>query len=322
MSRYETPWALRARPRRAARSGAKCPRAAMPRSTCALRPRDAASGLTAPTGPLRAARTLGRERAAAHLDQRRWHGGRRRSAHQARATRAAARSKMSATSGDEYNYSPPASDRRVTSADATKVRVTRLQTGRCARRSASTSRCRLPAVTHRRPAPRAPPRLCRCRSASSSRSTPSAPRVAWHVRVDNRSPRTIACACCFRSAPSDHRRARRNRVRRGHASRAPRSVRNADAHGSAGQLRADRRLHRSRRRAMSARSCLVKAWWSTRRTPTGCAASRADAATLRRVSVARRPGDAPVGPRRARAAHAGRAVPGVHEFRLGLRAAA
>jgi alpha-mannosidase len=31
--------------------------------------------------------------------------------------------------GDEYNYSPPASDRRITSADATDVRVARVQTG-------------------------------------------------------------------------------------------------------------------------------------------------------------------------------------------------
>jgi mannosylglycerate hydrolase len=87
--------------------------------------------------------------------------------------------------GDEYNYSPPPSDRRITSADAANVRVTRVHDGPV--RASFRVEFDLPL-----PVAITPDRSAR---ADDSVLTPvsilvsldaDSPRVAWHVSLDNR----------------------------------------------------------------------------------------------------------------------------------------
>jgi alpha-mannosidase len=121
MSRYETPWALRARRLRLAWQG-RVP--ACGYATFDLAVGDAPSALQKPRVGERSAEnpfvrlSINDDGTVDVVDRRTG----------TRYPRCAEFEDV-ADVGDEYNYSPPASDRRVTSADATDVRIARVQAG-------------------------------------------------------------------------------------------------------------------------------------------------------------------------------------------------
>ena len=88
--------------------------------------------------------------------------------------------------GDEYNYSPPATDRRITSADARDVRVTQVLTGHAIAPSGSTH-AGVTGRGGRRSAGARPKKPPTRQSPSSCRSIATPQSVTWAIAIENRS---------------------------------------------------------------------------------------------------------------------------------------
>ena len=249
--------------------------------------------------------------------------------------------------GDEYNYSPPASDRRVTSADA-RVTASRASAAvRCAPACASSSSCRC----RDRPAPIArAARLKRVTVPVTIDATLDAgsPRVAFAVSVDNRASDHRLRLLFPTGAASVDDRPRRHRVRRHHPTGARSGARH-DPQRVAGQQHADdldggrrRRRNRRDRDRQGADGIRDRRGATTiqrgataedaEENQTGSAVSassalivgpcdRDDADPRGRRSVAQRSRDAAVRPRRSARRHAGGAVPRDPAVRARVRAA-
>ena len=224
MSRYETPWALNVRRASCAVVGAGAAAVRL----CGVRSADRrrrrrrreAAPIAAPTRRLRPApghgrRTLRRERTAASRGERRWDVRGDGQGERRHVSRASASLEDVGDVGDEYNYSPPAADRRVTSADARVTGVSRVAAGPL--RAALRVELELPL-----PLPRA-----RTAAARADEHVPvpvtieatldaGSPRVAFTVTVDNRAQRSPAARALPDRRRTRRHGARRHRLRRRH----------------------------------------------------------------------------------------------------------
>jgi mannosylglycerate hydrolase len=180
MSRYETPWALRARRLRLAWHGEV--------AACGYATFDVAIGDAASEATAQKARAGERAAENAFVRLSINDDGTVDVVDRRTGTRFARCGELEDVGdvGDEYTYSPPASNRRITSLDASDVRITRVYAGPV--RSAFRIDCSLPlpvAATNDRTA-----------RSSETVATPvtivvtlegHSPRIGWQVIVDNRS---------------------------------------------------------------------------------------------------------------------------------------
>jgi hypothetical protein len=242
MSRYETPWALRARRLRLTWAG-EVP-------ACGYTTFDLLFEETAVSPPTRGLRPVASAERSAENDYLRVlinDDGTvdvvdRRTA--TRFTRCGALDDVGDV-GDEYNYSPPENDRRFTGSEATEVHVTRVHAGPVRASFRIDLTLNLPESASPDRSSRSAERVANPISMLVSLDAGS-PRVAWDVIVDNRSKdhRLRLLFPVSNRSRRAGRRACRDCLWRGPSSGAARGAR-PGATRIARELRADRLVHRS-----------------------------------------------------------------------------